>query len=141
MPLRDVPDYCVRALVELRTIRYQRRIDMKRGIVAMAGLTAIALLAGAPAILAQQHKPDMHMHKSELAHRPDKDVAAEYKTEAEQLREKAKLHRELAAQYRIRTPHKSGGNYASVAKHCDQLASAYENAAKTADEVSAELAK
>jgi hypothetical protein len=115
---------------------------MKREFAALAGLTAIALLAGAPAVIAQQqHTPEMHMHKSELAHRPDKDVAAEYKTEAEQLREKAKMHRDLAAQYKTRTPHKSGGNYASVAKHCDQLAKSYEDAAKAADEVSAELQK
>ena len=116
--------------------------NMKRRLTALAGLTAVALLVGAPAILAQQeHKPDMHMHKSELAHRPDKEAAAEYKTEADQLREKAKLHRGLAAQYKIKTPHKSVGNYASVAKHCEQLAKSYEDAAKAADEVSAELAK
>lgn len=115
---------------------------MKRRFIALAGLSAAALLAGAPAILAQQqHKPDMHMHKTDLAHRPDKEVSAEFKAEAEQLREKAKLHRDLAAQYRTRTPHKSGGNYESVAKHCDQLAKSYEEAAKTADEASAELAK
>jgi hypothetical protein len=115
---------------------------MNRRITALAGLSAVALLAGAPAILAQQqHKPDMHMHKTDLAHRPDKEAAAEYKTEAEQLREKAKLHRDLAGQYRTRTPHKSNGSYESVAKHCDQLAKSYEEAAKAADEVSAELAK
>jgi hypothetical protein len=115
---------------------------MNRRITALAGLGAVALLAGAPAIVAQQqHKPDMHMHKSEMAHRPDKEVAAEYKSEADQLREKAKLHRDLAAQYRTRTPHKSGGGYTSVAKHCDQLARSYEDAAKAADEMSAELAK
>ena len=114
---------------------------MNRRFTALAGLSAAALLATSPAILAQQqHRPDMHMHKSEMTHRPDKEVAAEYKSEAEQLREKAKLHRDLAAQYRTRTPHKSG-SYASVAKHCDQLAKSYEDAAKAADEVSAELEK
>lgn len=115
---------------------------MKRGFIALAGLSAVAMLAASPMILAQQeNKPDMHMHKSEMAHRPDKEVAAEFKTEADQLREKAKLHRDLAAQYRTQTPYKSGGSYASVAKHCDQLAKNYEEAAKTADKVSAELAK
>jgi len=115
---------------------------MKRRFIALVGLSAAALLAGAPAILAQQqHKPDMHMHKTELAHRPDKEVAAEFKSEADQLREKAKLHRDLAGQYRLRTPHKSGGNYTTVAKHCDQLAKSYEEAAKTAEEAAAELAK
>ena len=110
---------------------------MKRGFAALAALAAIGSLVGAPAVLAQQqHKPDMHMHKSELTHRPDQEVAAEYKTEAEQLREKAKVHRDLAAQYRMRTPHKSGGNYASVAKHCDKLAKSYESAAKAAFEES-----
>jgi hypothetical protein len=115
---------------------------MKRGFTALIGLGAVALLATAPSILAQQqHKPDMHMHKSELAHRPDNVAAAEYKTEAEQLREKAKLHRDLASQYRNRTPHKSSGSYESVAKHCDQLAKSYEDGANAADEISAELAK
>lgn len=115
---------------------------MKRGLSALAGLAAVAMLAASPSILAQQeHKPGMHMHKSELAHRPDKEAAAEFKTEADQLREKAKLHRDLAAQYRTRTPHKGIGNYATVAKHCDQLAKSYEDAATAADEVSAELAK
>jgi hypothetical protein len=115
---------------------------MKRRFSALAGLSAVAMLAASPMLLAEQeHKPGMHMHKSELAHRPDKEAAAEFKSEADQLREKAKLHRDLAAQYRTRTPHKSGGNYASVAKHCDQLAKSYEDAAKAADEVSAELEK
>lgn len=115
---------------------------MKHGLRVLAGITAVGMLAASPMILAQQqHKPDMHMHKSELAHRPDKEAAAEFKTEADQLREKAKLHRDLAAQYKTRTPHKSNGSYATVAKHCEQLAKSYEDAAKAADEVSAELAK
>lgn len=114
---------------------------MKRRILALTGLSAAALLAGAPALLAQQHTPDMHMHKSELAHRPDVEVAADFKTEADQLRDKAKLHRNLAEQYRARSPHKSGGNYESVAKHCDQLAKSFEEAAKTADEAAAEITK
>src|SRR5512134_1865415 len=115
---------------------------MKHGFSALAGLTAVVMLAASPMTFAQQeHKPGMHMHKSELAHRPDKEAAAEFKSEAAQLREKAKLHRDLAAQYKTRTPHKSTGSYATVAKHCDKLAKSYEDAAKSADEVSAELAK
>jgi hypothetical protein len=115
---------------------------MKRFSSAVAGLGALALLAGTPAIFAQQqHTPGMHMHKTELAHRTDQQAAGEFKTEAEQLREKAKLHRDLAEQYRKQTPHKSGGNYRSVAKHCDQLAKSYEEAAKTAEKLSSELSK
>jgi hypothetical protein len=115
---------------------------MKRGFKALIGLGAAAMLATAPTIVAQQqHKPDMHMHKSELAHRPDKVAAAEYKTEANQLREKAQLHRDLASQYRNRSPHKSGGSYENVARHCDQLAKSYEDGANAADEISTELAK
>jgi hypothetical protein len=104
--------------------------------------SALSLLGAGTAVVAQQpHKPDMHMHKSEMAHRPDKEVAVEFKSEATQLREKAQLHRGLAEQYRKKTPHKSGGSYESVAKHCDQLAQTYEDAAKAADEVAAELSK
>ena len=105
-------------------------------------MSALSLLGAGTVVLAQQeHKPDMHMHKSEMAHRPDKEVAAEYKSEATQLREKAQLHRGMAVQYRTKSPHKSGGNYENVAQHCDQLAQSYEDAAKEADEVASELPK
>jgi len=105
-------------------------------------LSALSLLCAGSVVVAQQeHKPDMHMHKSEMAHRPDKEVAAEYKSEATQLREKAELHRSLAAQYRTKTPYKSSGSYENVARHCDKLAQSYEDAAKEADEVASELAK
>lgn len=45
----------------------------------------------------------MHMHKSEMDHRNDSEAAAEYKSEAMQLREKAEHHRKLAAIYETRT--------------------------------------
>ena len=115
---------------------------MNRRMIALACVSAVSLLgAGTVAIAQQEHKPDMHMHKSEMAHRPDQEVAAEYKSEAEQLREKAQFHRGMAAQYRTKTPHKSGVSYESVAKHCDKLAQFYEDAAKEADKVASELPK
>ena len=115
---------------------------MNRRKITLACVSALFLIGAGSVVVAQQeHKPDMHMHKSEMAHRPDKDVAAEYKSEATQLREKANLHREMARQYRQKTPHKSGGSYETVARHCDKLAQSYENAAKEADEVSSELTK
>ena len=115
---------------------------MNRRISTLACVSALFLIAAGSVVVAQQeHKPNMHMHKSELAHRPDKDVAAEYKSEATQLRDKAKLHRDMAKHYRQTTPHKSGGSYESVARHCDKLAQSYEDAAKEADEVSSELSK
>ena len=115
---------------------------MNRRMSALVCLSALSLLGAGSVVVAQQeHKPDMHMHKSELAHRPDKEAAAEYKSEATQLREKAQLHRGMAAQYRTKTPHKSSGSYENVARHCDKLAQSYEDAAKEADEVASELSK
>jgi hypothetical protein len=115
---------------------------MKRRMSVMVCVSALSLLGfGSVAVAQQEHKPGMHMHKTELAHRPDHEAAVEYKSEATQLREKAQLHRGMAEQYRKKTPHKSGGSYENVAKHCDKLAKSYENAAKEADEVASELAK
>ena len=115
---------------------------MNRRMSVLVCVSALSLLGAGTAVIAEQeHKPDMHMHKTEMAHRPDKEIAVEYKSEATELREKAQLHRGMAEQYRKKTPHKSGGSYESVAKHCDQLAQSYEDAAKEADEVAVELAK
>jgi len=88
-----------------------------------------------------EHKPGMHMHKSDMTHRSDKEAAADYKGEAAELREKAESHRKLAKLYLGRTPPKGGANYANVAKHCESLAKKYEEAAKDADAVASELSK
>jgi hypothetical protein len=107
-------------------------------------LVSAALLAvGSIGLAAEEpSKPPMHMHKSQMNHdRPDKEVAAEHKSEAAQLREEAASHRKLAEHYRHRTPPKGGASYASVAKHCDNLANFYEQAAKEAEAVSSELQK
>jgi|SRR5688572_1123461 hypothetical protein len=115
---------------------------MNRRMRAFVFVGALSLLGAGTVVVAQQeHKPGMHMHKTELAHRPDKEAATEYKSEATQLREMAQLHRGLAEQYRKKTPYKSGGSYETVARHCDKLAQSYEDAAKVADEVASELAK
>ena len=116
---------------------------MNRHLTALVGLSAIALLAASPVpFAAEDAKPPMHMHKSEMDHtKKDAEVAAEYKSEAMQLREKAEHHRKLAALYQTRTPPKASGNYASVVKHCEKLAQYYEDAAKEADAVSSELGK
>lgn len=80
------------------------------------------------------------MHKSQMNHdKHDKAVAAEYKSEAEQLREKAESHRKLAQLYKTRTPPKGRASYANVAKHCENLANFYEQAAREAEAVSSEL--
>jgi hypothetical protein len=101
------------------------------------------LLAGTIAFAEEekQSKPPMHMHKSEMKHRTDQEVATEYKTEAQQLREQAEAHRNLAQLYRSRTPPKGAGNYDAVAKHCDKLAEYFENAAKESDGVARELSR
>jgi hypothetical protein len=114
---------------------------MNRRLGILSSLTAAALLAAAPAVFAADPKPEMHMHKSDMDHRPDKDVATEYKTEADQLRAKAESHRKLAKLYQGRSPAKGGANYANVVKHCEKLAQYYEDAAKEAEDVAGELAK
>ena len=117
---------------------------MNRRSNALIVLSAAAFLAAGSIGFAaeEQGKPPMHMHKSEMNHdKPDKEVAAEYKSEATQLREKAASHRKLAQVYRSRTPPKGGASYANVAKHCDNLANSYEEAAKEAEAISSELAK
>jgi hypothetical protein len=115
---------------------------MNRRFSALVGLSAVALLAaGSVSFAAEETKPPMHMHKSEMDHRKDSEVAAEYKSEATQLREKAESHRKLAELYKTRTPPKGSGSYANVAQHCEKLAKFYEDAAKEADAVSTELSK
>ena len=110
-------------------------------------LTPIALLIGGSLAIAQvtpataQHKPGMHMHKSDVTHvGNDAEVAKEFKDEATELRAMATSHRKLAEQYKTRTSPK-GGSYASVAAHCEALAKSYEDAAKAAEAASTELGK
>lgn len=112
-----------------------------RMLIALA--TGVLLFGGSTAFAEgrDETKPPMHMHKSDMDHRSDKDVATEYKSEATQLREKAESHRKLAKLYHGRTPPKGAANYENVAKHCEQLAQYYENAAKEAEGVAAELSK
>ena len=103
-----------------------------------------SLLLGGSATFAQEPgeaKPPMHMHKSQMDRRSDEQVANEYKSEATQLREKAASHRKLAKVYRGRSAPKGDVNYESVARHCEQLAQFYEDAAKEAESVAAELSK
>jgi hypothetical protein len=115
---------------------------MNRRLSALACVSAVALFAAAPLTVAQESsKPPMHMHKSDMDHRSDREVATEYKSEATQLREKAESHRKLAKLYTGRSPAKGGANYDNVVKHCEKLAQYYEDAAKEAEGVAAELAK
>lgn len=103
---------------------------MTRRIV--IALATGALLFGATAALAQQEDMD---------HRSDKDIAKEYQDEAAWLREQAESHRKLAKLYRGRTPPKATVNYNNVAKHCEKLAQYYDESAKEAEGVAAELSK
>jgi hypothetical protein len=113
---------------------------MNRPFTALVGLSALMLFAmSTPSFAAEPSKPPMHMHKSEMQHRSDKEAAAQYKDEATQLREKAQSHRTLANHYRARTSGKV--NYAQIAAHCDNLAKFYDNAAKEADAVASGLAE
>jgi hypothetical protein len=102
---------------------------MPRRISALVCLSAVALLAAGSVSFAAE------------VVKQDSEVAAEYKSEATQLLEKAAHHRKLAANYKSRTPPKGSGSYASVAQHCEKLAKYYEDAAKEAEAVSSELSK
>jgi len=107
-------------------------------------LATTAMLLGGTATFAdgqKEAKPPMHMHKSTMDHRSDKEVATEYKDEASQLRAQAESHRKLAKLYEGRTPVKGSANYANVVKHCEKLAQSYEDAAKAAEGVAGELSK
>lgn len=111
---------------------------MNKRLFVFAAATAAALFAtGTLAVAEEQAKPPMHMHKSTMDHRTDKEAAAEYKDEATQLREKAESHRALAKAYRARTGGKA--NYTQIAGHCDKLAEFYEAAAKEAEAVASGL--
>ena len=102
---------------------------MASRISALVGLAGVAaLISGSVSLAAEEPKADSA-------------VAAEYKNEAAQLRDKAEHHRKLAHTYKSRTPPKGSGSYASVAQHCEKLAKYYEDAAKEADAVSVELNK
>lgn len=115
---------------------------MNARINALLGLSAAALFASSPLGLAKEPAtPPMHMHKSDMDHRPDKEAAAEYKTEAAKLREQAESHRKLSKLYAGRTAAKGGADFSGVAKHCENLAKLYEDAAKEADAMSTELGK
>jgi hypothetical protein len=106
---------------------------MDRRFNVLATVCAVALLAaGSLTNAAEETKPSMQK---------DFEVAAEYKSEATQLREKAGHHRKLAALYKTRTPPKGTGNYAGVAQHCEKLAKYYEDAAREADALASELGK
>jgi hypothetical protein len=102
---------------------------MNRRFTAMVGVSALALLAAGSLSVAAEER------------RSDSEVAVEYKSEAAQLREKAESHRKLAQNYKTRTPPKGAASYANVAKHCENLAKFYEDAAKEAEAVSSELTK
>jgi hypothetical protein len=115
---------------------------MNRPLSVLVAWSAVALLtAGSLTFAAEEAKPPMHMHKSDMDHRKDSAVAAEYKSEATQLREKAESHRKLAGIYKTRTQPKGSSNYANVAQHCEKLARYYEDAAKEAEAVSSELSR
>lgn len=115
---------------------------MNRRSTTLILLSAALLAVGAVGLAAEEPSKPMHMHKSEMNHdRPDKEVATEFKSEAAQLREEAASHRKFAQVYRTRMPLKGGASYENVAKHCDNLAKYYEQAAKEAEAVSSELAK
>lgn len=101
---------------------------MDRRFSALVALSVLALLSAGSLSVAAEEKQDS-------------EVAAEYKSEATQLREKAEHHRKLAQHYKTRTPPKSQASYQSVAKHCDNLAKFYEDAANEAEAVSSELTK
>jgi hypothetical protein len=103
-------------------------------------LSAAVLIVGSSLTFADDQAKPMHMHKSDMNHASDAQVATEHQSEAARLRAEAEEHKKLAELYRSRTPPK-GGSYETVARHCDRLGKFYEDAAKEAEAISTELAK
>lgn len=107
-------------------------------------LAAGVLLFGSAGSFAEEQNPGKPMppHMMQMQHQDGCcSTAAQYKSEAAQLREKAESHRRLAQTYRTRSPVKGSGSYENVAKHCDNLAKLYTDAAKEAEAMASELAK
>lgn len=117
---------------------------MDRAFKVWAGVSAALFLAAAPVSYSADQKDNtaMHMHKAEMDHsKSDAQVATEYQSEAQKLRAQAEHHRKLAQLYRSRTAVKGAGDFKAVAKHCDNLAKFYEQAATEAEAVTKELQK
>src|SRR5512138_458988 len=94
----------------------------RRIAIALAAGAALLGSAGSFADAQDQSKP-MPAHTMHMEHADGCcSTAAQYKSEAAQLREKAESHRKLAQTYRTRSPVKGSGSYENVAKHCDNLA-------------------
>lgn len=90
-----------------------------------------------------RHEPGMHMHKSDITHAKPSELAAEFKGEASELRAQAESHRKMASLYRTKVGSSKGApiNYEIVAKHCDQLAKKFDEAAAAAESAASELSK
>jgi hypothetical protein len=128
-------------------VRYKRSLTEGLNMTSpkLLGMAAAAVLAIAPSSFAQDHaqeqsKPHMHMHKMDMMHATDKEVASAYKSESAHLREKAAAHRKAATMYRSRGS-TGKADYLKVAKHCDKLAQFYEDAAREAEGMASELEK
>jgi hypothetical protein len=99
----------------------------------LSALAALALLAFGSVAFANESTDNTAQR--------DAQVAADYRAEAAELRDKAESHRKLAKLYASRTPIKGTGNYRSVTRHCEGLAAKYEAAAKDADAVADSFSK
>ena len=54
---------------------------MNRRLSVLVSASALAILsAGSLGLAAEESKPPMHMHKSQMDHRKDSEVAIEYKS-------------------------------------------------------------
>lgn len=71
----------------------------------LAALSAFAVLFSGSMTLASE--------TADPTARRDAEVAADYRTEAAELRKKAESHRKLSKLYAVRTPIKGGGDYKS----------------------------
>jgi hypothetical protein len=110
---------------------------MKRTIIGMAAMTAVAvLLATVPVGTAQAADSSLEELIPQLATTPEqhKAVARYYRGEAASASAEAARHREMGRTY-------SQGNYTrkkAMQEHCERLATTYDSLAKQYEEIAAE---
>jgi hypothetical protein len=89
---------------------------------------------------AQDHAPNMHRPQV-TGEMSNSEIAASYKAEAAELRERAATHRKMATHFKGRNTMGGKLNFSNTISHCNKLADQYEGAAKEADAIVAEMSK
>jgi hypothetical protein len=89
---------------------------------------------------AQDHAPNMHRPQV-TGEMSNSEIAASYKAEAAEIRERAATHRKMAEHFKGRNTLGGKLNFSGTIGHCNKLAAQYEAAAIEAEAIAAELSK